>query len=101
MGICAQTMCQLAQQTAAKILADAALVADLHAPSKILFRHDLPRPGAPVVVVRMLWPGVLQVFNPKSGELLAESLPGHPTQLRVDFDYLASCVSHEDRIRHG
>ncbi len=101
MAICAQTMCQHAQQTATKILADAALVAELHAPSKILFQHDLPRPGAPVVVVRMLWPGVLQVFNPRSGEILAESLPGHPTQLRLDFAFLAGCVSLEGSVRHG
>jgi hypothetical protein len=97
----AQTILKLAEQAATKTLADAAVFADLCAPSKILFRRDMRQPGCPVVVVRLLWPGVLQVFNPRTGELLAESLPGQPMQLRPGFICQSQGIGKGGCIRNG
>lgn len=71
--------------SATRTLEAAAAFASVHAPCKLIFQKQMRRPGSPPVAVRMLWPGVLQVFDPKTGEMLAESEPGKPEQLRAGF----------------
>ncbi len=50
-----------------------------------LFKKLMRRRGGPSVLVRLMWPGVLQVLDPTTGELLGESLPGEPWQLSGAF----------------
>ena len=70
----------LATEAAARCLKQAAVYAELHA-RKPLFQKTMRRRGSPAVLVRLDWPGVLRVFDPATGEVLAESLPGKPDQL--------------------
>lgn len=70
----------LATEAAARCLKQAAVYAELHA-RKPLFQKTMRRRGSPAVLVRLDWPGVLRVFDPATGELRAESLPGKPDQL--------------------
>lgn len=43
------------------------------------------RPGSKPVLVRLDWPGVLRVFDPVTGECLARSEAGNPSQLEAGF----------------
>ena len=52
---------------------------------KPLFKKLMRRAGGPPVLVRFVWPGVLQAIDPTTGELLAESLSGEPRQLAGAF----------------
>ena len=64
-------------EAAARHLRQAATFAALHATSKPLFRKTM-RLGSVLFLVCLEWPGVLRVFDPKTGELLCESVPGSP-----------------------
>ncbi|WHZ12498.1 MAG: hypothetical protein OJF60_002939 [Burkholderiaceae bacterium] len=72
----------LAIDAAASRLEGAATYAELHA-RKPLFQKTMRRHGGAPVLVRLDWPGVLRVFDPATGELLAESVPGQPRQLKL------------------
>lgn len=75
---------QAAAQQAQRTLQRAAAFAELHSTSKPLFQKAM-RVGANTRTVRIVWPGVLEVFDPKTGEMLARSVPGHPEQLAQSF----------------
>lgn len=49
-----------------------------------LFKRLMKRPGASAVLVQLEWPGVLRVYDPSTGEILAESEAGQPDLLRGD-----------------
>lgn len=70
----------LAQASIVRLLTRAARFAELHAP-KAVWRRRMGA-GAAQVEVRLEWPGVLAVYDPKAGELLAKSAPGEPTTLQ-------------------
>lgn len=69
-----------ALEAAARHLQQAAVYAALHATSKPLFRKTM-RIGGVSVLICFNWPGVLRIYDPKTGELLGESLPGRPEVL--------------------
>jgi hypothetical protein len=71
---------QAATRAAAQRLAEAATFAELHI-CKPLFQKIMRRPSCPAVMVRLVSPGILCVFDPKTGELLAQSLPGKLREL--------------------
>jgi len=74
-----------AMQAAARNLKHAATFAALYATGAPLFQKRMQRPGSSAVIVRLMWPGVLQVCDPKTGEILAQSAPGNPHQLCYGF----------------
>ena len=79
----ADTQAHLAATKAAqRTLDQACTFAELHATAKPLFQRVMRRPGSSPVVVRFVWPGVLQVFDPQTGDVLAESVPGQPEWLK-------------------
>ncbi len=69
-----------AQATRVTLLKRAANFASLHAPHT-LWKREMGS-GAAKVVVRLEWPGVLAVYDPRTGDKLAESTPGTPETLR-------------------
>ena len=70
---------------AAKVrLKHASKIVELHAP-KILFKKMVKLPDCPSFLVRLEFPGVIRVFDPVTGELLAESVQGKPDQLNPQF----------------
>lgn len=71
---------ELAQANNARLLAKAANFASLHAPHTLWQRRLGTGPSA--LLVRLEWPGVLAVYDPKTGEALARSAPGEPTALQ-------------------
>ena len=71
-----------ATKQAQRTLDQACTFAELHATAKPLFQRLMRRPGAAPVLVRIVWPGVLQVFDPQTGDVLAESVPGQPEWLK-------------------
>lgn len=79
----ADTQAHLAATKAGqRTLDQACTFAELHATAKPLFQRVMRRPGSSPVVVRFVWPGVLQVFDPQTGDVLAESVPGQPEWLK-------------------
>lgn len=56
--------------------------AAMHATEKPLFSRLMGK-GRGAVSVRFTWPGVLSVYDPATGKLLAESAPGKPTGLML------------------
>ena len=68
------------RKAAALRLIQAATFVEAHT-GKILFQRTLKKPGGLAVLVRFDWPGVLRVFDPNTGEQLAESAPGQPQTL--------------------
>lgn len=70
---------ELAQANTQRLLNKAALFAETYAPKAIW--HRRMGSGAAQVLVRLEWPGVLAVYDPKTGGVLARSLPGQPTTL--------------------
>lgn len=74
-----------AMKAAARTLLQACTFAALHATDKPLFKRTMKRPQSPPVVVRIVWPGVLQVCDPNTGDVLAEGEPGNPYQLKTGF----------------
>ncbi len=69
-----------ALDAAARCLKNANAFAAAHI-DKPLFKKLMKQGNAPRLLVRLDWPGVLRVFDPSTGELVAESLPGKPDQL--------------------
>lgn len=71
---------ELAQANKERMLRVAANFASLHAPHT-LWQRRLGT-GAAQVLVRLEWPGVLAVYDPKTGEPLARAVPGEPHMLQ-------------------
>lgn len=71
---------ELAKGNNAKLLAKAANYASMHAPHTVWQRRM--KVGQTTVAVRLEWPGVLCVYDPATGDKLAESLPGQPATLQ-------------------
>lgn len=71
---------ELAIKSARQRLALGATFAELHA-DKPLFKKTMRQRDGKAVLVRLDWPGVLRIFDPATGELLAESEAGKPYQL--------------------
>ncbi len=80
-----QAVYDAAMKAAARNLQHAATFAELYATAAPLFQKRMQRPGSAAVIVRVIWPGVLQVCDPKTGEVLAQSAPGNPQQLSHGF----------------
>ena len=73
-----------AQAVAQRTLQRAATFAGLHATTKPLFQKPM-RMGSRSYLVRLVWPGVLLVCDPATGEVLAQSVSGNPAQLLEGF----------------
>lgn len=71
------------QQAAAKRLQSAATFAELNMKHP-LFQQRMVICGKPILV-RFAWPGILQVLDPKTGSVLAESEPGNHHSLKLGF----------------
>ena len=69
-----------AQATRVTLLKRAANFASLHAPHT-LWKREMGS-GAAKVIVRLEWPGVLAVYDPRTGDKLAQSAPGQPEILQ-------------------
>lgn len=69
---------------AGRTLQRAAAFTELHATSKPLFQKPM-RMGSRSYLVRLVWPGVLLVCDPATGEVLAQSESGNPAQLAAGF----------------
>lgn len=76
----ARSVAEQARDAAAARLKRAEQFTAMHC-SKPLFSKVMRR-GGRRELVRLEWPGVLRVYDPDTGEILAESLPGQPSQLR-------------------
>ncbi len=76
----ARSIAEQAREAAAARLKRAEQFAAMHC-GKPLFSRVM-RKGNRRELVRLEWPGVLRVYDPDTGEILAESLPGQPGQLR-------------------
>jgi hypothetical protein len=61
----------LAEEASDRLAASAWTFAELHA-RKPLFQKLMRRRGGSAVIVRFDWPGVLRVFDPATGELMAQ-----------------------------
>jgi len=79
MKTAAQVIHEQAQQAAAQRLKRAATFAALHV-KKPLFSKRMGK-GPAAVLVRFEWPGVCRVFDPATGDLICESVPGRPDVL--------------------
>lgn len=73
-----------ASAVAQRTLQRAATFAELYATAKPLFQKPM-RMGSRSYLVRLVWPGVLLVCDPATGEVLAQSEPGNPMQLVDGF----------------
>lgn len=73
----AQFVQEQAQQATDQRLRRAAEFMRMRCPA-ILFRCTWRPPGGAKLVLQIEWPGVLKVFDHKTGEPLGESLPGCP-----------------------
>jgi hypothetical protein len=71
-----------ARQAAEARLKRAAKFAELYASGRPLFSRRMGR-GKSAELVRLTWPGVLTVYDPATGEVLAVSEPGKPDTLRA------------------
>ena len=76
---------QAALAAAERTLHQAHKFAALHATAKPLFEKLMRRPGSRPVLVRFVFPGVLLVCDPATGEVLARSMPGQLQQLLPGF----------------
>lgn len=74
-----------AREAAQKTLHQAHRFAALHGTTKPLFEKVMRRTGSPAVLVRCVWPGVLLVCDPATGEVLAQSEPGRMQTLVPGF----------------
>lgn len=74
-----------AEAAARRTLAQAALLAEMHSTARPWLSKTMRRPGSKPVLVRVDWPGVLRVFDPVTGECLARSEAGNPSQLEAGF----------------
>ena len=76
---------EAAMAAAERTLHQAHKFAALHATTKPLFEKLMRRPGSRPVLVRFVFPGVLLVCDPATGEVLARSMPGQLQQLLPGF----------------
>ena len=76
---------EAALAAAERTLHQAHKFAALHATKNPLFEKVMRRPGSRPVLVRIVFPGVLLVCDPATGEVLARSMPGHLQQLVPGF----------------
>lgn len=76
---------EAALAAAGRTLRKAHKFAALHATAKPLFEKLMRDRGSRPVLVRIVFPGVLLVCDPASGEVLARSQPGHLQQLVSGF----------------
>ena len=74
---------QQAATRRAQLLAKAANFASLHAPHTLWQRRM--KVGTTTLLVRLMWPGVLAVFDPATGSELARAEPGEPSRLANGF----------------
>ena len=81
---------ETAMAAAERTLHQAHKFAALHATAKPLFEKLMRRPGSRPVLVRIVFPGVLLVCDPATGEVLARSMPGQLQQLLPGFVPCAS-----------
>lgn len=72
--------------------------AALHATGKPLFEKVMRRTGSLPVLVRIVFPGVLLVCDPATGEVLARSEPGHLQQLAMGFEPGASIADEHTQF---
>lgn len=83
-----QTAHYAALQSAAhnlKQACDFAALHALHATAKPLFQRTMRRQDSTPVLVRIVFPGTLEVSDPATGDVLAISEPGKPHLLSADF----------------
>ena len=73
-----------ATAAAQRTLERAASFVGLHATAKPLFQKTM-RVGSRSLLVRLVWPGVLLVCDPATGEVLAQSVAGEPMHLARGF----------------
>lgn len=76
---------EAALASAGRTLHQAHKFAALHATAKPLFEKVMRRAGSRPVLVRIVFPGVLLVCDPATGEVLARSMPGQLQQLVPGF----------------
>lgn len=76
---------QAALAAAERTLHQAHKFAALHATTKPLFEKLMRRPGSRPVLVRIVFPGVLLVCDPATGEVLARSELGNLQQIAPGF----------------
>ena len=91
-----ERLSRLAHGNRARLHKDAGLVANVFTPDTLapltgyhaightkstLWARQM-KAGSQKLSVRMEWPGVLCVYDPGTGEKLAESLPGQPDKLQ-------------------
>ena len=76
---------EAAMASAARTLRQAHTFAALHASAKPLFEKLMRRPGSRPVLVRLVFPGVLLVCDPATGEVLARSELGNLQQIAPGF----------------
>lgn len=74
-----------AEAAARRTLAQAARFAEMHSTAKPWLIKTMRRPGGKPVLVRIVFPGVLLVCDPATGEVLARSEPGQLQQLVQGF----------------
>lgn len=76
---------EAALAAAGRTLHQAHKFAALHATAKPLFEKLMRRPGSCPVLVRIVFPGVLLVCDPATGECLARSEVGNVSRLEAGF----------------
>ena len=76
---------EAALAAAGRTLRQAHKFASLHATAKPLFEKLMRRPGSRPVLVRIVFPGVLLVCDPATGEVLARSELGNLQQIAPGF----------------
>ncbi len=74
-----------ATEAAANTLRNCAPLIAARATSKPLFSGMLKPDRSRRLLCRVLWPGVVQVIDPDTGILMAESCPGNPRELAPGF----------------
>lgn len=87
------TQAAQARHHAQAMLQRAASVLEMHA-SRAAPMCKRQGAGAKALEMRFAWPGVVEVYDPETGRLLARSEPGKPCCLAADFDPLLRPTPH-------
>ena len=90
---------EAAVASAARTLRQAHTFAALHASAKPLFEKLMRRTGSRPVLVRLVFPGVLLVCDPATGEVLARSELGNLQQIAPGFVPGASLADKPEGTR--
>lgn len=72
-------------EAATNTLRNCAPLIAAHATGKPLFSGMLKPDRSRRLLCRVVWPGVVQVIDPDTGKLMAESRPGNPRELAPGF----------------